>query len=415
MAEQQLAAVPGPLPPLHHPLAAPESIPLPLSPTIVASESIPLPLSPTTVAPPVPPIAPLDSTPQRDPILDGTLNDIEQLWVNRYNFLKERGYLLRPRYRPGWTPSWTTYKEQSRAEDAVPISLPHLLDATRISDNKPMVLKIVTKPSSEIVIGQFLLTGDLSNDPRNHCIPLVDVLEDANDPEHAILVLPLLRRLDSPGPASIRECVSLIEQTLEGLAFLHEHSIAHRDCAWGNIMMDARAMFPEGWHPQGYLRKPDGQLIKNRSPSRTAVGDVRYFFIDFGISTLGEDQTVGLSGQELAPELSEEVPYNPYKLDIYILGMAYQKFFVERHLGVDFVKPLISYMTPAAPEDRPSAAEAVERFKSIRSNMTEYQLSQRLWPLKPEWIGVRILKDAYYRYCDRQWAKKPKNELEPLV
>ncbi|KAG8988001.1 hypothetical protein FRB94_001179 [Tulasnella sp. JGI-2019a] len=173
-------------------------------------------------------------------------------------------------------------------------------------------------------------------------------------------------------------------------------------------------MFPEGWHPQNYLRKPDGQMIKNQSPSRTAVGGVRYFLIDFGISTLGEDQTVGLRGQEAAPELSEDVPYNPYKLDVYILGMAYQKFLVERNLGVDFVKPLITYMTPEAPEDRPSAAEAVERFKSIRSTMTEHQLSQRLWPLKREWMAARIVKDAYYRYCDRRWTKKPKKELEPF-
>jgi hypothetical protein len=30
----------------------------------------------------------------------------EQRWANHYEWLKSRGYLLRPRYAPGWVPSW---------------------------------------------------------------------------------------------------------------------------------------------------------------------------------------------------------------------------------------------------------------------------------------------------------------------
>jgi hypothetical protein len=30
----------------------------------------------------------------------------EEWWVDRHEFLKEQGYLLRPRYRPGWKPSY---------------------------------------------------------------------------------------------------------------------------------------------------------------------------------------------------------------------------------------------------------------------------------------------------------------------
>ncbi|KAG9022479.1 hypothetical protein FRB95_014729 [Tulasnella sp. JGI-2019a] len=416
----ELATAPESIPlPLSPTIAAPESIPLPLSPAIVVPESVPPPLSPPAVEEeqqaPVGSLPP-NSHPAHDGILHSGLTPEEEPWATRYDFLKERGYLLRPRYRPGWKPSWTTYSQLSWAEDSIVISASrHLLDAIRVSDNKPVYLKVVSKSSSEITITQLLGTGDLLKDPRNHAVPLLDILEDADDPEHAILVLPLLRRLDYPGPASIRECAALIEQTLEGLAFLHEHSVAHRDSAWGNIMMDARAMFPEGWHPQSSLRKPNGQMIKNPSPSRTAVGGVRYFFIDFGISSLGEDRTIGFPGQERAPELSYDVPYDPYKLDVYVLGMAYKQFLVDRNSGVDFVKPLIAYMTPEAPEDRPTAAQAVERFQLIRSTMTEFQFSQRLWPSKPEWIGIRIVKDAYYRYCDRRWTKKPKKELEPFV
>lgn len=37
-----------------------------------------------------------------------TLTEYELPWLARYEFLKERGYLLRPRYRPGWVASWKT-------------------------------------------------------------------------------------------------------------------------------------------------------------------------------------------------------------------------------------------------------------------------------------------------------------------
>ena len=34
------------------------------------------------------------------------LNLFEKVWHDRYHFLLQKGLQLRPRYRPGWTPSW---------------------------------------------------------------------------------------------------------------------------------------------------------------------------------------------------------------------------------------------------------------------------------------------------------------------
>ncbi|KAI0629631.1 hypothetical protein C8Q77DRAFT_298393 [Trametes polyzona] len=34
------------------------------------------------------------------------LSRFEEPWRDRYDYLKKRGYLLRPRYHPEWTPSW---------------------------------------------------------------------------------------------------------------------------------------------------------------------------------------------------------------------------------------------------------------------------------------------------------------------
>lgn len=92
---------------------------------------------------------------------------------------------------------------------------PSFLDATRVSDGQTVWLKHVTKTTPEIEIGRYLASNDLSTDPTNHCVPLLDVLQDPRDTEHVILVFPLLRRIDSPLFGSIRECVDFVNQTLE--------------------------------------------------------------------------------------------------------------------------------------------------------------------------------------------------------
>ncbi|KAG9027015.1 hypothetical protein FS837_004401 [Tulasnella sp. UAMH 9824] len=264
-------------------------------------------------------------------IEDGQLLEAETPWVGRYEFLKRSGYLLRPRYRPGWVAPWKEKPGLHRKdfEEGISNSRPSLMDAQRLSDGQTVYLKHTSNDSPEVSIGQYFSSEQLRNDPRNHCLPVLDVLKNEDDPEHVILVIPWLRRIDSPEPASIRECVDFIQQTLEGLVFMHEHKVAHRDCAWGNIMMDGRRLYPLGWHPQQWEFYPNGKAMTGSDPSRTAVGGVRYYFIDFGISTKDEDEVLGINGQELSPELSDTVPYNPYKLDVYILGMAYQHFLIE--------------------------------------------------------------------------------------
>jgi hypothetical protein len=36
----------------------------------------------------------------------GEITSNEAWWVSRQEVLEQAGYMLRPRYRPGWTPSW---------------------------------------------------------------------------------------------------------------------------------------------------------------------------------------------------------------------------------------------------------------------------------------------------------------------
>ena len=66
---------------------------------------------------------------------------------------------------------------------------------------------------------------------------------------------------------------------------------------------------------------------------RRSVAPLKYFFIDFetAIRFSPDDKNprcVGKFGQEReAPELSDTVPYNPFKLDVYQLGMIFPPLF----------------------------------------------------------------------------------------
>ena len=41
----------------------------------------------------------------------GEIDDLERWWVDRQVALEQAGYMLRPRYRAGWKPSWTDTKK----------------------------------------------------------------------------------------------------------------------------------------------------------------------------------------------------------------------------------------------------------------------------------------------------------------
>jgi hypothetical protein len=51
----------------------------------------------------------------------GQLNELEKWWAERQKALEDAGYMLRPRYRPGWKPSWIgTKKYFMKCEDRQP-------------------------------------------------------------------------------------------------------------------------------------------------------------------------------------------------------------------------------------------------------------------------------------------------------
>jgi len=88
--------------------------------------------------------------------------------------------------------------------------------------------------------------------------------------------------------------------------------------------MDATHMFPQGFHPVDDILLHD---LSGAAPvvPRLDVG-VRYYFVDYGISSYfppgsRRELVVGIAGRDQdVPELSNNVPYDPFKVDIFTIG-----------------------------------------------------------------------------------------------
>ena len=93
-------------------------------------------------------------------------------------------------------------------------------------------------------------------------------------------------------------------------------------------MMDPTPLFPNGFHPVDDLFLPDLSTLARPLSRIGADPPVKYYFIDFGISVhipRGHPRlAIGADGlDQEVPELSEFVPYDPFKVDVFILGNVF--------------------------------------------------------------------------------------------
>ncbi|TDL17202.1 hypothetical protein BD410DRAFT_730347 [Rickenella mellea] len=327
-----------------------------------------------------------------------SLDEDEIWWRDREKLLERHGYSLRPRYQDRWVPSWFGKPDVkwTRCEDSRSLHL-GVLDVTR-RDGTDVMLKKVATDSTELAIAQFLTKPERMLDPRNHCVPILDHFADDDDPFVHFIAMPVLRKFNSPPFYNVNEVLDFIEQTLEGISFMHENGVAHRDCYYLNIMLDANSMYPDGFHP-----------INARS--------VKYYFIDFGLSSSFQDNheprlVTGMDSQlNDVPELSNEIPYDPFPVDIFLLGHLYHEFLISKYSNLHFLLPLANSMTKENPTSRPSS-EALRHFHELTSNQSWLS---RQWRLRsPE----ETTKQGYIlnaKYTARQGCKVLKRIIEIFI
>ncbi|KAI0629585.1 kinase-like protein [Trametes polyzona] len=318
----------------------------------------------------------------------------ELFWQERYQPLKDHGYLLRPRYSPGWKPSWLgTELNPTFCEDSIMLTIYQVMDATRMSTNELVAIKSFYKRGQEMHVAQFL--GNIK-DSQNHTVPILEIISDPFDPQLAMMVMPYLRPCNDPPFSTIGDVVEFLDQVIDGLVFMHRNNVAHRDMAVENIMMDARPLYPTGHHPVRLDYTPDTLYPVTALPR--AGRSVKYYYIDFGLATRfapgASTLVVGDVGKDAdVPELSETVPYDAFKVDIFTLGHLFALEFQEKYKNADFLLPLIEPMTQRRPELRPTADQVLRKWTEQRATLNETLLRWRLVPRDEQPLS-RVVNDT---------------------
>lgn len=162
------------------------------------------------------------------------LRDVEIYWAEKCELFEAHGYALRPRYRPGWKPSWIgkpriavmyaedalslhvrSYQTRSSVKTNTSQARINVIDATRIPDGKLVYLKKIKSDSEELKLLQYLTSPELLEDPYNHCVPLLDVIYDPSDPQTCFVVMPFLRYIDQPPFELVEDMLECGERILE--------------------------------------------------------------------------------------------------------------------------------------------------------------------------------------------------------
>ena len=92
---------------------------------------------------------------------------------------------------------------------------PNLIDATRISDGTLVYIKRVSTGGDEVTIATYFSQDALRDLPYNHCVPVLETLQDDLDPSISYIVMPYLRLMNDPEFTHVDDVVDFVDQTIE--------------------------------------------------------------------------------------------------------------------------------------------------------------------------------------------------------
>ncbi|KAJ6543676.1 kinase-like domain-containing protein [Mycena sp. CBHHK59/15] len=343
------------------------------------------------------------STPNNDQRHASRFTPGEEFWLGHRDWLKDQGYLLRPRYQAEWNPSWRD-TDAYEHEDGQYYMHGNVMDATMSLDGSFVMMKQVESPGVELDIAVWFSEEPRRSDPANHCVPICSVLSDPNEPGWAIIVMPLLRRYDKPRFDTIGEAVGFFTQIFEGLQFMHKNNVAHRDCTSMNIMMDGSSLYSVPFHPIEQHLKRD---FSGKAPHRTRTQrPVKYYLTDFGLSRKYKPEErpplepmVG-AGDKSPPEYQIGGDYDPFPTDVYYLGNLIRGEFLRftsQKRGFEFMEPLVADMVQTDPSLRPEMDEVVRRFGDIVQGLSSWKLCSRV---------SKVADDFGFYYSVPHWIRR---------
>ncbi|KIY53229.1 hypothetical protein FISHEDRAFT_33558, partial [Fistulina hepatica ATCC 64428] len=184
------------------------------------------------------------------------------------------------------------------------------------------------------------------------------------------------------------DVLDIIMQALEGIAFIHEHGVAHRDCFFDNFLQQ--------WYPNTAVLPP-------------TVVRPRVYLIDFETSVCFSDDTPVSErrvsdhpmeargsdpehyGRPPAPELKTRVErlYDPFALDIWQLGRELD--FMRTHVAE--IDDLFATFWNDDPDARPTAAQALRQLRTLVRDLPAKVLDGGYERLGPRGLGMKAVWD----------------------
>ncbi|KAF6753293.1 other/AgaK1 protein kinase [Ephemerocybe angulata] len=253
--------------------------------------------------------------------------------------------------------------------------------AARDANGRELVLRLASGhvPTDELKAFQRLNTAKARSDSRNHTLPILkyltfDGLVFAVMPRWAPVAFSARARA-----SKVAELVHLAEVFYEGMEFLHENRIAHRDHYPGNAVLNALT--------------DDGKGLGLRVP-----GEVRYAYIDFGAALVlpmetdidtvlvDREMRIGSIGLGLKPGVC-----NPFKDDVLLLTRMIQSTVRVIENVVPEIGAFFDNILQGDYASCPSATEALIRFRKLQSNLSQGQLDMP--PSGIFWRNGRVQRD----------------------
>nr|GAT53903.1 NADH-cytochrome B5 reductase [Mycena chlorophos] len=318
-----------------------------------------------------------------DDVLDVTLTDEEwdryldhkRRWCRWQPLIESKGYKIADDLNPDRV---DTFKERPKGPVEEPL-YPHLLVGTRMWDKRPVMLKLSRTDLWEATIFEHLASIP---DPDNHTIPFYDLITPPEEPtseyQWCIIITPRLTDCRNSHLRTVRDLVDFVTQVVEGVCFMHRYNVAHTDVARTNIVWDERPNVPD------HVRvEPDSLLLRWFKKKPPVVR--KYWFIDFGLacsfsSYESRGLVKGLCGQHRnIPELSEEVAYDPFPLDIRQIGEMLNRDYLALYKGAQFLVPWVARLRHDDPTQRPTATQALAELQHLTSSLSEEKLSSRIY------------------------------------
>ncbi|RPD66228.1 kinase-like protein [Lentinus tigrinus ALCF2SS1-7] len=266
-----------------------------------------------------------------------TCRDVKQ-WYHDYWAVEASQGRTVIRDLPGYLRACRGQDENDLCQDA---GLPdRLFRGTQCSTGVKVVIKAVHLSSREYDVIRYLSSPALRTHPMNHCIPVLDLIEVPQEKLAFIVMEEWSAQLATNTPCSLVCFLNALRQCIEHIAFMHAHHIAHLDVSIRNVLTDyfGHYAFVDYELSSRYDAIPNPRI---RCPRRT----------------------------EVPPELERGEASDPYKVDVYGLGVLMLCALKLSDHDIPELYPLIRQMLHDQFEQRPAALQALAMFNTITADI----------------------------------------------